>query len=525
MEKYRFHIILCAFALGVALQTVFAFSLPVIAWIFVMALGVMFVWRKNNTSLSASPVFSLSLICFFIGLGLLRTDFAWQQFNHSPLEAVLQQPVALTGIVVREPESRESSTHLYVQVENDLVLVTADRHANVAYGDEVFVEGELERPESFTSELGREFNYPRYLLARGVEYKVSFAKVETRSSDNGNPVIAFLLVQKQRLLQGIESVLPEPQAGLGEGLLLGVKQALGEDLENAFRTTGIIHIVVLSGYNVMLVVQFVMFILAFLLPRKISFLAGILSIIAFALIVGLSATVVRACVMASLLLIAQAYGRTYDILRALLFAGTVMILINPFLLLYDIGFQFSFMATLGLVLIAPKFEGLLIEGFYKIGLKEFLFATIATQIAVLPLLLYYIGEVSLIAVVVNVLVLPLVAPAMLATFLAGVVALFSTQLAIPFAFAAHLALSYITTIATYFATVPFASVGIATFTLPWVFVLYALIAVVLYWLSKKSKRDASKSETSDWTVEEEKEPVGRAQGALPTGLDIPIIFR
>jgi competence protein ComEC len=501
---YRFHIVLCAFALGVAFQTLFVFSLPITTWVFVVAFGVMLIWYKNSRTISATYLFTVSLGCLFIGLGLLRTDFAWQQFNHSPLEAVVGQPVSLTGIVKKEPEVRENSTYLYVQTGTDLLLVTTDRHTKVSYGDEVFIEGELERPEVFTTDLGREFNYPGYLLARGVEYKISFASVETLSNGNGSDVITFLLAQKQGLIDGIESVITEPQAGLGTGLLLGVKQALGEDLENAFRTTGIIHIVVLSGYNVMLVVAFVMFMLSFLLPRTARFIAGIVSIILFALIVGLSATVVRACVMASLLLIAQAYGRTYDIVRALLFAGTVMIAINPFLLLYDIGFQFSFMATLGLVLIAPRFESFLSEGFHQLGVKDFLVATIATQIAVLPLLLYYIGEVSLIAVVVNVLVLPVVPVAMLATFLAGVIALISTTAAIPFAFVAYIVLTYITTLATFFATVPFASLSVTTFTLPYVFLLYGLIAAVLVWLHRKNT--TKRLETTGWTIEEEKEP-------------------
>ena len=470
---------------------------------FVIAFGVMLVWNRNSTHPSAPLVFTASLACFFIGLGLWRTEFAWQHFNQSPLEASLQQSVALVGIVKREPEIRETSTHLYVQVEEDLLLVTADRHVKVSYGDEIFIEGTVERPEVFTTDLGREFNYPGYLLARGVEYKISFASVETLSSGNGSDIIAFLLAQKRRLIDGIESVLIEPQAGLGEGLLLGVKQALGEELESAFRKTGIIHIVVLSGYNVMLVVAFVMFVLTYVLPRRARFLFGIASIAAFALIVGLSATVVRASVMAGLLLIAQAYGRTYDILRALLLAGVVMIFINPFLLLYDIGFQFSFMATLGLVLIAPKFESMLAERFHKIGFKEFFVATVATQIAVLPLLLYYIGEVSLIAVVVNVLVLPVVAPAMLATFLAGVIALFSVTLATPFAFVAHGVLTYIISVATYFATIPFASVTVTSFTLPWVFLLYGVITGMLIW---HTKRDANTNiGTAAWTIEEEKE--------------------
>lgn len=523
MVTYRFHILLCSFACGVALQTLFVFSLPIIAWMFVIAFGVMLIWSRSSSQASAPAVFSVSLICFCIGLGLYRIEFAWQHFNQSPLVASLQQPVELVGIVVKEPEERETSTHLYVQVENDVLLVTTDRHSSVRYGDEIFIEGELERPETFTADLGREFNYPGYLLARGVEYKIAFASIETLSSGNSSAVIAFLLAQKQRLIDGIESVLIEPQAGLGEGLLLGVKQALGEDLEDAFRTTGIIHIVVLSGYNVMLVVAFVMFILSFILPLKARLIAGIISIIVFALIVGLSATVLRASVMACLLLIAQTYGRTYDILRALLLAGAVMIFINPFLLLYDIGFQFSFMATLGLVLIAPRFEGLVIEGFKNIGLKEFFIATIATQIAVLPLLLYYIGEVSLISVVVNVLVLPVVPLAMLTTFLAGAIALFSTTLALPFSFIAHGVLTYIISIATYFATIPFASVTVTSFTLPWVFVLYGAIAGMILWHSKRNI-DTNLG-TAEWTVEEEKEIPGKEQRSLPGKTEVPTIFR
>jgi competence protein ComEC len=504
VTTYRFHILLCAFACGVALQTIGVFNLPAITLVFVIAFGVMLVWNKNNTTPSAEIIFTLSLACVCIGLGLLRTQYAQQQFNHSPLELSVQQSVSLTGVVKREPEIRETSTHLYVAIEDDVVLVTTDRHTSTQYGDEIYIEGVLERPESFTTELGREFNYPGYLLARGVEYKISFAHVETLSSGNGHPIIALLLEQKHRLMNGIELVLEEPQAGLGEGLLLGVKQALGEDLEDAFRTTGIIHIVVLSGYNVMLVVAFITFIFSFFLPRRARLFAGISAIILFALIVGLSATVVRACVMASLLLIAQAYGRTYDITRSLLFAGATMIAINPFLLLYDIGFQFSFMATLGLVLIAPAFEGKLVAGLSKLGVKEFLVATVATQIAVLPLLLYYVGEVSVISVVVNVLVLPVVPAAMLATFLAGVVALISLPLATPIAFVAHSILLYITSVATFFATIPFATVGISAVTVPWVFVLYAAMAGTLLWLTYKTQ--GAPALTKDWTIEEEKEP-------------------
>ena len=141
----------------------------------------------------------------------------------------------------------------------------------------------------------------------------------------------------------------------------------------------------------------------------------------------------------------------------------------------------------------------------------------------MPLLLYYVGEVSLIAVVVNVLVLPVVPLAMLTTFVAGVVALVSTPLALPFAFLAHGVLTYIVAMANFFANIPFASVFVPTFTLPWVFILYAVIAAALLWFSRN--KSENKSETRDWTIEEEKEMPGRATSALPGQAEPPIFFR
>jgi competence protein ComEC len=265
-----------------------------------------------------------------------------------------------------------------------------------------------------------------------------------------------------------------------------------------------------------------MYILSFFFAPKLRAVIGIGAIICFALLVGLSATVVRASIMAGLLLVAQSIGRTYNILRALLLAGAVMIFLNPYLLLYDIGFQLSFMATLGLVLIAPTFEALIAKSPAKIHLKEYLIATIATQIAVLPLLLFYMGEVSLVAIIVNMLVLPMVPFAMLFTFATGVIALLSTTLAIPVAFLAHLTLSYILFMATWFAKLPFASVTISYFPLPFVFILYSLIAVGTWWFLRKP---LVKNEFADWVIEEEKETAGKESGSLPAVSETPVSSR
>lgn len=517
----------CAFVLGVGLRSVYELPLAVALWFLLLALAVGLVWRRKGGTFSAPYLLYSSLLLLFLSLGILRTEIASWQFNVSPLEQSLGQSVTLTGIVSSEPDYRERTVHLYVETENDLVLVTTDRLREFSYGDRVTVKGEIERPEVFTTELGRTFNYPGYLQARGVEYRTSFAEVVLLEEGWGNPVISWLLSAKQNFIESLQSVIPEPAVGLGNGLLLGVKSALGDDIEEDFRQTGIIHIVVLSGYNVMLVVAFIMFCFSFLLPFRLRILAGIVAIMVFALIVGLSATVVRASVMAGLVLMAQAVGRRYNVLRALLLAGVVMLLINPYLLVYDIGFQLSFMATLGLILIVPQFEATAMSTKSRLGLREFFLATVATQIAVLPLLMYHIGQVSLVAVLVNLLVLPVVPLAMLLAFLTGVVGLVSLPLASLIGFVATISLSYILLVARHFADLPFAAVTVPQFSATGVFLLYAGMAALWYYL-KVRRQDPDI--LSGWTIETETEKAGeflnpgsKISPAKPA--DVPIFFR
>jgi competence protein ComEC len=457
-------------------------------------------------------------------LGLSRFYVASEQFGHSELKESVGEEVSLSGLVTKEPEVRDKNTQIVVATDNDTLLVSVDRFTEVSYGDTVSVTGTLKEPQPFATDFGREFDYPGYLKARGIEYYISYGDIEVVEQGGGNPLVVFLLHQKQALIRGIESVLTEPQAGLGEGLLLGVKSALGEELEETFRVSGIIHIVVLSGYNIMLIVAFILMVFSYLLPRRTRLLVALGAIAAFALIVGLSATVVRASIMASLIVVAQLLGRSYHVTRALFFAGVVMVALNPYLLMYDIGFQLSFMATLGLIMVAPRLETVIGEKVASFGIKEFLLATVATQIAVLPILLYHIGQVSLIAIVVNVLVLPIVPVAMLTTFVAGFVALIHASIAIPFAFVAHLTLSYIINVAQACASLPFAAVTVPPISPIIVPVMYAGMGV-FFWLVSKHSTQATL--VDDWVIEDEDEVKQKAAGELrsPAATDTPIFFR
>jgi competence protein ComEC len=477
-------------------------------------------WRR----LGDSRVLGVSLCLFLICIGIVRTQWFEMQFADSQLVEQVGERVTITGTITSEPDVRENFTQLFVATESDVVLVRADRFSGVQYGDEVTVSGKLTVPEPFDTDTGRVFDYPKYLQVRGVQYVMGFVSIEVTDSGQGNQLLAFLYNSKTRFIDSLEQVISSPQVDLGVGLLLGVKQALGDDLELAFRQTGIIHIVVLSGYNVMLIVGFFWWISSWFLPIRGRIVFGLVGITLFALLVGLSATVVRASIMAAILLIGKWMGRLYDVLRALLFAGGIMILINPYILLYDIGFQLSFMATLGLVILLPQFESTLATHSSTLKLRDLFMATLVTQVFVSPLLMYHIGEISIVSVMVNMLVLPMVPVAMMLTFVAGLVSFVFVPLGALFGLLAQLPLTYIVVIAQWFASLPFAAVTIPPISI-WTMLLLYIVPTILFVLYKHRLKDESSAALLDWTVVEEVENKSTVEASASTVDDVPVILR
>ena len=541
MTAAHFYAPTLAFLAGVGFCTLMPLNIATVLFVLVLAsIFSLLSLRAKSGGVRRRLVISCLLLLGF-ALGGFRMEW-WNRVNpESVLAPLVGETVTVNGVVMEEPSQREKTLHLKVKTTDTNILVLADRYSAVKYGDAVVVTGRLTVPEVFETDLDRTFNYPDYLRAKGITYRISFAEIEIIHGGQGNPVIAALLDFKNSFTSRLRTVVAEPGAGLAEGLLLGVKQALGEELETAFRKTGIIHIVVLSGYNVMLVVAFVWFVLSYFLPPWPRTIIGIIAIVSFALLVGPSATVVRASLMAILLLLAQVLGRTYLVLRGLVLAGVVMVVLNPLVLLYDIGFQLSFLATLGLILIAPILDGWLTRLPDFVGAKMFVVATVATQIAVLPLLLYQIGEFSLVAVVVNVLVLPMVPVAMFLTFLTGMTAFVSPFVATGLAFPTHWSLLYIIEIARWFGDWPLAALAVPRFPLYLVPILYFLMGLWL-WRALRArlslgvselgeqllrKTNTSTTALSGWTIHEEveKEEVRTNRKMLRPEDDPPIFFR
>ena len=433
---------------------------------------------------NVSKVLLIGLLLFGLTLGGIRVlpELGKQtEFDHA-----LNKKITLTGKIVEEIDIRETSTRFVLQQDSTRVLVTTERFVPLSFNDRVSATGVLKTPEPFETNGGRVFNYDKYLAKDNIYYTLSFADVEI--IEKGETSIRGILFSvKNFFLRNIARSIGEPQAALGGGITVGAKRSLGDDLLHAFQVTGLIHIVVLSGYNVTIIAEAIMKSLTFL-PQRAALSIGAASIGLFVFMVGAGATIVRAGIMAVLALIARATGRLYALTRALIVAGVGMLILNPLILVYDPSFQLSFIATLGLIFVAPQIEKIIPWVPDKFGLKEIVGATIGTQIAVFPFLLYLTGLLSLSSLPSNILVLPIIPLAMLLTLIAGIFGSIP-GIGVLLAFPAYLTLSYVLILVEFIADIPGSAVTLPAFPFWVTLLLYGIIVWFLWKQREKGPED------------------------------------
>ena len=470
------------FLFGIAVADMWAFGVALPLLFFALTIAV---WASSR-----SRIAMLCAVMLFAGsIGALRVHIADVRAA-GPLDALVGERITLEGRIADEPDRRENSVRItvlpYMGVlvsggEIELghaprILVPVPLPADLSYGDIVRVSGILKAPEAFGDDNGREFDYPSYLAARGIRFEMPFSKVE-RVEQAGWSLRGVLFDIKNTYLFGLQRALPEPLSSLAGGITVGDKRSLGEKLTDAFRRTGLVHIVVLSGYNITLIVGALMLIVRNA-PITWRFVFGGGVIVAFVLMTGASATGVRAGAMAVLALLAAASYRKYAINRALAVTAAGMGLWNPHTLLYDPGFQLSVVATVGLVHIAPVFERRLTWVTEKLQLRSIAAATLGTQAAVLPLLVQKTGMLSLIALPANLLVLPTIPVAMIASFAAGVVGSIYGAMGIIVGIPAHLLLAYSIQATELLAAIPFGAIELPAFSGWFVAAIYALMLLL-----------------------------------------------
>ncbi len=484
MQDRIFYSICFGFIFGILTRSLFYIYIYIAALLGVisMALFLFFILISNR---KWGIIFSIFILAF--SFGIFRFHIS-DKPSPNIFEMKVGDKVNLSGFIVNEPDKRENNQKLTILVkegsEATKILASVSLDEKYKYGDEINFSGKLEKPENFITDQGKEFDYINYLRKDGIHYVMNYVNTDVVSSGNGNFIKSSLFFVKEKFLEKIDSNISSPESLLMGGLILGERASFGEEMRKKFIDTGTIHIVALSGYNVTIVAEWIVRMFSFL-PYNFAFSAGILGILLFVLMTGAQSTAVRAGVMASLAVFARATGRNYDVGRALLLAGLIMVIVNPFVLVYDVSFQLSFIATVAVIFFSPKIEKYFLWVTPKLGLRDVVSVTAAAYIFVLPFILYKMGNLSTVALPANVLVLPFIPLTMLFGFLTGVSGMIWYVLAIPFGYISYLLLHYELGVIDFISQIPYASFSIPNFPLIFTILIYAYFIHMLFGRSIK----------------------------------------
>ena len=399
------------------------------------------------------------------------------------------QKVEVTGYVSAEPDIRSDGVRYIVETQNfasseqDIkgkIYLKQGLYPRYNYGDKLQLSCIFARPEEFDG-----FRYDMYLARYGVFTICQEAGVEKIGGGGGNFLFRGIFSLKQVVADRINKLWHEPNASFMAGLLYGYRGGLGE-FNELFSRTGVTHIVAISGYNISIIATVLITICVHLLvPRKKAFWLITGGIILFVLFAGASASVVRAGIMGIIVLLAKQMGRTSNVGNVMALTAVLMTLQNPLILIWDAGFQLSFVATLGLVYLTPLIQNWFDRFPQAFGIRESVVSTFAAIITTLPLMLFQFGRLSVVAPIVNVLILWLIPFIMLFGFLAVLISFIFFPIGEIVAWIALIGLQYITTIVKWFAGLKFSAVDLRIN----VFVMVLLYVGLFYLIMNADKQN------------------------------------
>ncbi len=411
----------------------------------------------------------------------------------------------ISGYIIKEPDKRSSNVKLTIKTigiehQNKIkkisgkILVTTNRYPEYKYGDKLIITGKLKAPVVF-----EDFNYPGYLAKDKIYSVMYYPQIEATGNNYGNFFYKTIYSLKNKIKKSVEKIMPLPEVAILEALILGNKKGLTDNLKNQLNISGTRHITAISGMHIIILIKALMTVLIIVgFWRGQAFYFTLAIIALFIVMVGAPASAVRAGIMGGVLIFAEKIGRLNSSDRAVVFVATVMLVLNPLLLKFDVGFQLSFLAVLGIIYLKPifdkffnkilpkKFNQWLGQSKFRKETKSIISMTIAAQFGALPILVYNFGRISFISLLANILILPALPYIMGAGFIFAFSSVIWPVLGKILIWPVWFGFFYITKIIELFSKIPFASKQILSLHWIWLIMYYVLLISFLIWYKRKN---------------------------------------
>ena len=421
--------------------------------------------------------------------------------------------VQIRGMVAEDPEVRDRNTHLKLsataikltgewQAVEGTALLFVPRYPAYQYGDVLLVTGIPETPPRFD-----DFDYQGYLAHQGIYTTMLYPDIEREERGKGFKPLAWIYAVRNQMAQTLAKALPEPQASLAQGIILGMRGNIPASLKADFAHTGTAHLLAISGLHLSIIAGIVLSAGIWLLGRRhyLYVWLALCTIWLYALLTGMHLPVVRGAIMASLFLIAELLGRQRHAITALVLAAALMVGISPYIL-GDAAFQLSFLAMAGLISLFPVLQGwsrkavsatIGAEGTI-VSIAHFasdsFSVTLAAIIAVWPVVAYYFGIVSLVGPLATFLALPALPVIILAGALTGILGFIALSAAQVAGWLAWLFLLYIIAIVRSLAAPSLSSIEVGSIHPTFIAGYYAVLAAALWYYRRRGKPSNSLSQ-------------------------------
>jgi len=418
---------LVGFLVGVGISSFFAIHAWVL-WAIAFVVSVLMASRHQREVL-------IGIMLIGVVLGIVRTNYVMSQPSDLWDLAGAKKSVTMTGFVDGDFELTKSGGRWRFQAIKPVsgrILVLGSSEVRPRYGQIYELTGTPQQPKNSGG-----FDYIGYLAKDGIHAQMFYPKFDVPTDKIEMPffmrtlrwIKINLAFVRDALAESLARFVPETEASFLNGIIYGIRGTISQALTDAFARTGTSHILAISGYNITIIAAVLGAILA-RFGRTRAYWLTLIGIVAFTLMVGASASVVRAAIMGILAITAIQLGRASHAGTAILLSASLMALYNPRLIRWDVGFQLSFLAVVGIVYLAPIISQFFEKLFFKIHAKKFkavfisiLATTISANIMVLPLILFTFGVFAVYTLPVNLLVLPLVPLAMLLGFITSIAGL------------------------------------------------------------------------------------------------------
>jgi competence protein ComEC len=436
--------------------------------------------------------------------GIVRFTSSISDNRKNDIRSYNNVDVEMQGMISNNPEKGNSTFQLELTVskikQNDdwyplsgkVIIFTSDSREYL-YGDVLTITGKLGIPPPLN-----DFDYQSYLANQGIYSMINFPSIELIAHEKGNKFINFVFMVRNDIAKTLSKILPEPQASLAQGIILGIEDNIPQSLKDDFSKSGTSHVLAVSGQNLSIITGILISLGIWIFGRRYHIYVWVAFIILwfYTVLTGLNPPVVRSAIMASLFLIAEMLGRQKSAGTVLIFTAAIMIGITP-LVLWDVSFQLSFLAMVGLVTVAPVFQDstreFVNEKFGDEGIKvlisniilDSLDVTLSAIILIWPLIAYYFGIFSLVAPFSSLLVV-LVMTGIIAF---GLFAVGIGTIALPIGqvigWVVWLFLTYMILIVKYSAALPHSYLKVNSIALSFILIYYLVLAATIYLANQK----------------------------------------